>query len=370
MSIQWSRFYPFGKKVLIWLIFLLILYVLSDLFDLVFFTYILAFITFRLSSLAVKHLKVSRAFAISILYLLLLVGIIGAGYLVIPRVFHEARQFAKDLPHMENNVMETIEDLRGRYSELAPLLNEKVLREQIETKMGNLRDGAIEALPHFIKGTLQILTKIILAIIFSFLIVIDLARLSQEMKRLRATRLHDFFQETAMPVVRFAQVVGRAFEAQTLIACLNTTFTVLGMMMLGIPKVALLGIVVFVFSFVPVLGVFISSAPILLVAFNAGGPWLAFAGVVMIILVHTIEAYVLNPRIYAHHMKMNPILTLIVLFLGHHLFGIWGVLLAVPVTFYFLTHIAGLRAQLLKEAEAQSSEETMDSPPTGDVRPE
>lgn len=368
MSIQWSRFYPFGKKFLIWLIFFLILYVLSDLFDLVFFTFILAFITFRLSDLAVRHLKMSRAFAISILYILLLLGITGAGYLVIPRVFQEARQFAKDLPQMENNITETIEDLRERYAELTPLLNEKVLREQIEIRMASFRDGAIEALPHYLAGTLHVLIKIVLAIIFSFLIVIDLARLSQEMKRLRATRLHDFFQETAMPVVRFAQVVGRAFEAQTFIACVNTLLTVLGMMLLGIPKVALLGVVVFVFSFVPVLGVFISSAPILLVAFNAGGFWLAFSGAVMIVLVHAIEAYVLNPRIYAHHMKMNPVLTLIVLFLGHHLFGIWGVLLAVPVTYYFLTHIAGLRAQLLKEAETQSPEEPTDGPPHGIAR--
>jgi hypothetical protein len=41
-------------------------------------------------------------------------------------------------------------------------------------------------------------------------------------------------------------------------------------------------------------------------------------------------------------MKMNPVLVLIVLFLGHHAFGIWGVLLAVPVTHYFITHVAGV----------------------------
>ena len=197
-------------------------------------------------------------------------------------------------------------------------------------------------MPQIVKSVFAAFSVIFLSIVFSFLIVFDLAKLRKEVKRLQATRLHDFFQETAMPVIRFAEIVGRAFEAQMFIAIINTGLTALGMVFLGVPKVAFLSIIVFLCSFVPVLGVFISSIPITLIAFNARGTTLSIEVIVMVIIVHLLEAYVLNPRIYAHHMKMNPVFVLIVLFIGHHLFNVWGVLLGVPVSYYFITHVAGL----------------------------
>ncbi len=67
-------------------------------------------------------------------------------------------------------------------------------------------------------------------------------------------------------------LLGRAIEAQAAIAVINTVLTLVGLLLLGIPLVAMLSVIVFVCSFVPVLGVFISTTPIVLVALNAGGP--------------------------------------------------------------------------------------------------
>jgi len=106
--------------------------------------------------------------------------------------------------------------------------------------------------------------------------------------------------------------------------------------------VAMLSVIVFVCSFIPVLGVFISTTPIVLVALNAGGPSLSVAAVVMIIVIHAIEAYVLNPLVYGRHLKLNPVLTLIILFVAYHAFGLWGMLLGVPVARYFIHDVLGV----------------------------
>ena len=89
-------------------------------------------------------------------------------------------------------------------------------------------------------------------------------------------------------------------------------------------------------SFVPVLGVLISTTPIVLVALNAGGFSLSLAAIGLVILVHVIEAYLLNPMIYGRHLKLNPVLTLIILYVGYHAIGLWGMLLGVPVARYFI----------------------------------
>jgi predicted PurR-regulated permease PerM len=59
---------------------------------------------------------------------------------------------------------------------------------------------------------------------------------------------------------------------------------------------------------------------------------------VMIAVIHALETYVLNPQIYGHHMHMNPVLVLIVLTIGGKLFGVWGLVLGIPIVNYFFRH--------------------------------
>jgi predicted PurR-regulated permease PerM len=129
--------------------------------------------------------------------------------------------------------------------------------------------------------------------------------------------------------------MGRALEAQLFIALLNTAFTVVGLYFLGIGgKSAFLALIVFLCSFIPVAGVFISSVPICLVALQEAGISMMFLAILMITVIHMIEAYILNPKIYGAHLRMNPVIVLIILTIGGKLFGVWGLVLGVPVCTY------------------------------------
>ena len=72
---------------------------------------------------------------------------------------------------------------------------------------------------------------------------------------------------------------------------------------------------------------------------EGGGVGLVLGVIVMVTVVHVIEAYVLNPRIYGYHMKLHPLVVLVVLYLAQHLFGFWGLIVAVPVTTYIWRHV-------------------------------
>ncbi|HET7132204.1 MAG TPA: AI-2E family transporter, partial [Gammaproteobacteria bacterium] len=173
-------------------------------------------------------------------------------------------------------------------------------------------------------------------------ILIDANRIKRGLARLKNSRVGDFYEEAARPIVRFGILVGRAIEAQASIALMNTVLTLIGLLVLGIPLVAMLSVIVFVCSFVPVLGVFASTVPIVLVALNAGGFSLSLAAIGLVIVTHAIEAYLLNPLIYGKHLKLNPVLTLIILFVGYHAIGLWGVLLGVPVARYIIHDVLGV----------------------------
>jgi predicted PurR-regulated permease PerM len=199
-----------------------------------------------------------------------------------------------------------------------------------------------ENAPAVINMLYRATATMLLALLFSFLVLIDLSRIKRGIGRLRNSRVGDFYDEAAQPIARFGILVGRAIEAQASIAFVNTVLTLIGMLLLDIPLVAMLSVIVFLCSFVPVLGVFISTVPITLVALNAGGLGLSAAAIGMVVVIHAVEAYVLNPMIYGKHLKLNPVLTLIILYVGYHAFGLWGMLLGVPVARYFIHDVLGV----------------------------
>lgn len=105
------------------------------------------------------------------------------------------------------------------------------------------------------------------------------------------------------------------------------------------PFIATLGITVFIFGFIPVLGFFISSAPILIIGFNYGGLDVVAAILVMIAIIHAVEAYYLNPKIVSSYMEFPVFITFLVLLLSEHFFGFVGLLIGVPLFYIFLDSI-------------------------------
>jgi hypothetical protein len=61
--------------------------------------------------------------------------------------------------------------------------------------------------------------------------------------------------------------------------------------------------------------------------------------ILMITAVHFVEAYGLNPAIYSAHLKLHPLLVLAVLVVAEHSLGVWGLLLAVPLTVFTLDYV-------------------------------
>lgn len=216
--------------------------------------------------------------------------------------------------------------------------DEKIIKKFISQKGAVIREMAPGVLGAMGRSTLTML----FALLFSFLITMDTTRLLKEIDRLKFSRLQDFYEQTAQPIVRFGTVLGRAMQAQAVIAVCNTVLTLTGLLILKVPSLAVLSLIVFLCGFIPVLGVFISTTPIVLVALNTGGFSTALWVLALVVLVHLVEAYLLNPLIYGHHLKLNPVLVLIILFVGHHAFGVWGMLLGVPVVYYLIHDVFGV----------------------------
>jgi predicted PurR-regulated permease PerM len=220
--------------------------------------------------------------------------------------------------------------------ELAGKLQEKV-EEHALALMSSLGGAIGQLVPKILLFPMQLLT----ALLLSFLITIDVPRLRSGLEKLSRTRFRHVYWEIKPGLVSFGLLIGRAFQAQGIIAIVNSALTWIAIHFLGIQNAAFLCFIVFLCSFVPVLGVVFSSVPIAIMALtqDGGSFTLAASSIAAILLIHFLETSVLNPRILGNMLHLHPVLVLTILAVCEHFFGVWGLLLGVPVVVYVIRFV-------------------------------
>jgi predicted PurR-regulated permease PerM len=392
-SFSVNEFYQRNRRVVIWVILFGLLWLLRDFFAVVFLSFVLAIVAAPIADVGLRRLRLPHWVAVTLVYVIFLVVLASFVRFVVPSVAAEVNRMIENLPATEATLIETKNRLVRRYPALREPINGYLRsaladdrlqiveleliseRQRLNLTAADVAAAAESPAPptgafaeYFNRQDQLLLNALVavqrqrvsqyaptvtvmlyratattlLALLFSYLILIDLNRIKAGISRLRNSRVGDFYEEAAPPIARFGILLGRAIEAQAAIAVINTVLTLIGLLLLDIPLVAMLSVIVFVCSFVPVLGVLISTTPIVLVALNTSGPALSLAAIGLVIVIHAIEAYLLNPIIYGRHLKLNPVLTLIILYVGYHAFGLWGMLLGVPVARYFIHDVFGV----------------------------
>ena len=152
-----------------------------------------------------------------------------------------------------------------------------------------------------------------------------------------------FFQDIDYFGKKFVNTFGVVLEAQFFIAICNTVITTIGLLFMRMPQIFALSLIVFIFSLVPVAGVIISTIPLAMVGYSVGGIRDVVYIIIMIIIIHTLEAYVLNPKFMSSRTDLPIFYTFIVLLIGEHLFGTWGLIVGVPI-FTFLLDVLGVKS--------------------------
>lgn len=364
-SAPWDKLLPIGLRILVWGVFFSILALLSSFFVLVFLTFVFAYLQSSAVNFFTNHSNKRRGIMVVLIGLLFLSLIIAISFFVAPRVYHQAADFAKEFSIYVQRLDHELLDFSQRYPVLLEAIPELQKLEQAKVdhddKAWRFADSPTAAVFEMIIGfgesktagdvthvqsalnqlaniggkALVMISTFLLALLFSFLIVLDWPRLKKNVQELENTKLRFIYIEMADSIHEFGRVLGSAIQAQFYIAIINTLLTAVGLYFLGMgEQVAFLSVIVFLFSFIPIVGVIISSVPICLVALKAGGLYLVFLSLLFITVIHMIEGYILNPNIYGVKMRINPVIVLIILTIGGKLFHIWGLILGVPVSTY------------------------------------
>jgi predicted PurR-regulated permease PerM len=373
----WNRFLPRVTVVLVWGLMFATIYLLRSFFLLIFLTFVFSYIQISGVGRLEKYFR-SRVLRVVLVEIMVLVVISTAVIFLVPKVKAQTNLFLSQFSSYLNRVDRELVELSSKYPLLGEIIPELQLKEISQQEKAQKEDGkysptgallqqllkideetgGIQNVNHLIGAVRNVGGKIaavtsafLLSLLFSFLIILDLPKLTKSVRNLEHTRLSFMYVSVADNIKDFSQVLGRALEAQLIIATINSILTALGLTVLGLgDNVAFLSVIVFFCSFIPVVGVFISSIPICLISLQADGLQTMGLAIFMITAIHLLEGYILNPRVYGSYMRINPVIVLIILTIGGKLFGFWGLLLGVPIC----TYIFGHAIQIQKEDVTES----------------
>jgi predicted PurR-regulated permease PerM len=278
------------------------------------------------------RMGVPRTAAAVIMTVVFFLGILAFLLLLVPLVEQQAVSFMQNLPKY-------VDALREQALSLAATLQGKLGAADVAKLQGQLGEAAtklagwlVGALAVVFGGSLAFLNALALIAItpvvaFYFLSEWPafLKRVDGWLPRRRAPAIRDMAREIDRRLAGFAR-------GQALVCAILAIYYAVALSLVGLDFGVLIGLFIGVISFIPFIGVFFGGLLSIGLAALQFGTWSDVALVAAVFVAgQVVEGNFLTPKLVGDRIGLHPLWVVFALLAGGALFGIVGVLLAVPV---------------------------------------
>lgn len=157
--------------------------------------------------------------------------------------------------------------------------------------------------------------------------------------------------------------VGGFVRGQTVIAFLHASTLFVLLWGLHVPMALALAVLIFVASYVPILGMTVAGLFCVIVSLIEHGPGAALVVAIAILVLVQLEAHLLQPLIMAHHVEVHPLGVAMAVLAGTTIGGIAGALFAVPLVAFVNATIRATATPLPPDPEESQASQGESSRP-------
>lgn len=324
---------PVIKRLLTLSLVVLILYLLKSMLNLLLLTFLFTYLMYSLQKFfqniiqKITTLKISRAIITLIIYGVFIALLILAIYKYIPVAI-------KQIISIINDVVVIINNQKGKQYDntILDFLIAQLDTIDIAKYLGNKSAYFFELVGDIGELGLNIFLSLILSLFF----ILEKDRVVRFVLGFKESKIAGFFNEVQFFGYKLMNSFGKVIQAQILIALCNTFLSVIGLWILRFPQLIGLAAMIFLLSLIPVAGVAISLVPLSIIAFNIGGIIYVVYVLVMILIIHAVESYFLNPKLMSVKTDLPVFFTFLILILSEHFMGIWGLIIGIPIFIFIL----------------------------------
>ena len=268
--------------------------------------------------------KIPRGVAVMIVYLLLALVLTGVGLILIPPLVVQMRGF-------DNLTEQLIDWVR----EEVPRLYQITVDLGFEDQLADLGTSLTSTVTQLI-GTLAQVPFQVLGFLFGLVSVLVIGFFWMS-----ATDKFNRSVIALLPPKRAAEVrsltaelsqrAGGWVRGQVILMVFVGTVTFIGLFALGIPYPVALATWASLMEIIPIIGPFLGAVPAILVALAFKSPWIALATAILYVIIQQLENNILVPKIMERAVGLHPILVMVGVLAGGVLYGILGIVIAVPL---------------------------------------
>ena len=329
-------------------------YTLSSAIIAIIFAYIIDPIVNYLERKGVK-----RQFGVIIVYIsvVLIFGVLIVS--VIPKTINEISKLLASLPEMVDtltkNVNSFLTDIFAKfnielpnnfidfYKESNPKVEGNVETPQIVSNILNSMKKTIDDLVTKAQGSLMgslsgVFSKVygfvtsafrlVLIIIFSFYFSVDKEKFTLKVRKFMPNKYREDITYLAN---RIDIALQQFIRGRMLLAIFVGILTMIYLLILRVDFAIIIGLITCVADIIPFIGPFLGCVPAVLFAFM-DSPIKAFWVLVLFVLVQWVENNILAPKLIGDSTGLNPLIILISIIIGGGIFGVWGMVISVPIT--------------------------------------
>ena len=278
-----------------------------------------------------RRAHVPRGLAVGTVFLSFLGVVAAAIVLLIPPIQQQINTIRANLPLYTDQAQRQVQNVQGFFDrnsidiDVAERANAalQALRGWANDLSGNAVSYSLSAL-----GALVVLIIIIVAAVYMLL---DAPQILRGARRLGGPSAAQFLRRTERTLVEY-------IKAQTLVCLIIGVsagvilwiFGVTGIFPQGATYAVLFAAWIFLMEFIPYIGPILGAIPPILLALFIS-PWTALWVLIAFIAIHQFEGHVVVPQVMGDAVGVHPLVVIFGVLIGEELYGLIGIILAVPV---------------------------------------
>lgn len=284
-----------------------------------------------------EKLKVKRKAMSAVVIIAVLAVVVFVVYLVIAKLFREGVNFVNELPFIWSRILGELNkvgrNLQGVYDRLPADVQDAVDNFIVQAgdymggMMSRIEMPSFEAVGNAAKQIPDVFLGVVMCLLSAYFFVADRGYMSAAAQKYMPDSVHYHFN-----LIRrsFRNAVGGYFRAQFKIECWIYVLLVIGLMILDVEYAFLVAFGIAILDFLPVFGTGTVMVPWAVIELLSENYRMMF-GLLAIWLIGQLVRQVIQPKIVGDSIGMDPIPTLFLLYIGYHVAGVLGMILAVPI---------------------------------------
>lgn len=292
--------------------------------------FILAIVLAYLLHPLVKYLEskgVKRVWAITLVYISLIGLVMAIIFNFLPKILVELNKFGEEIPVYTQEIQEYIRMFQEKYSRV--MMPESIRNVSNDT-LNQIENYLISIIKGFTQSIILLFSKLfdfILAPILAFYILKDIDVFKENFLMLLPYSSRD---DILLLGEKIDNVLKNFLRGNLIIAFIVGALTTLGLIIIKMDFALVIGFITGILNVIPYFGAIIAIFVAVALALLNSTKMAIYVFVIMLI-IQQIESSIISPKILGENLGLHPLVVVLALLAGGHLFGIVGMILFVPL---------------------------------------